>query len=389
MTEPTDQSLAVQLPIAQMLEAHRKERHAIVIHDFPDPDAISSAFAHRVISNAFDIETDILYSGRLSHQQNLALVRLLGIELTRFNPELDLAQYKGAVYVDNQGTTCAAIVQALEAAHVPPLLVVDHHEPQDFLKPEYQDIRRSGATATIYAGYLEKGLVEMDRSRREHTLLATALMHGIISDTASFNRAGDEDFAAAAFLSRFRDAELLQQIMSQARSKQVMTIIQRALGGRSSAEGFSIAGVGFLRAEDRDAIPQVADFLLSEENIHTAIVYGIVKTAEDEEKLIGSLRTLKFTLDPDEFLKEVFGKDGTGKYFGGGKPQAGGFEIPVGFLSGGGDEEFRNMKWQVYDRQISQKLFAKIGMGQSPSGFGTDARSAGGLTPSGRPPADA
>jgi nanoRNase/pAp phosphatase (c-di-AMP/oligoRNAs hydrolase) len=96
-------------------------------------------------------------------------------------------------------------------------------------------------------------------------------------------------------------------------------------------------------------------------------VYGIVKTGDDEEKLIGSLRTLKVTLDPDEFLKEVFGKDGTGKYFGGGKPQAGGFEIPVGFLSGGGDEEFRNMKWQVYDRQIGQKLFAKIGAEPPPA----------------------
>src|SRR5438309_9975977 len=102
--------------------------------------------------------------------------------------------------------------------------------------------------------------------------------------------------------------------MSQARSKPVMTIIQPALGGRASAEGYSIAGVGFLRSEDRDAIPQVADFLLTEENIHPAIVYGIVRTGDEEEKLIGSLRTLKFTLDPDEFLKEVFGKDGSGRY---------------------------------------------------------------------------
>ena len=367
MTEATDHSPAVQLPIAQLLAAHRKEKHAIVIHDFPDPDAISSAFAHRVISSSYDIETDILYNGRLSHPQNLALVRLLGIDLTRFHAEMDLTQYKGAIFVDNQGTTAAAIVQALEAAQVPPLLVVDHHEPQDLLKPELRDIRRTGATATIYAGYLQTGLVTLDRSRREHALLATALMHGIISDTGSFNRAGDEDFAAAAFLSHFRDAELLQQIMSQARSKQVMAIIQRALGDRTSAEGYSIAGVGFLRAEDRDAIPQVADFLLTEENIHTAIVYGIVRTGEEEERLSGSLRTLKFTLDPDEFLKEVFGKDGAGRYFGGGKPQAGGFEIPIGFLSGGGDEEFRSMKWQVYDRQISQKLLAKIGAMPSPA----------------------
>jgi hypothetical protein len=42
---------------------------------------------------------------------------------------------------------------------------------------------------------------------------------------------------------------------------------------------------------------------------------------------------------------------------------AGGFEIPVGFLSdGGADETYRDLKWQVYDQQIKQKIFAKIGV---------------------------
>ena len=47
-----------------------------------------------------------------------------------------------------------------------------------------------------------------------------------------------------------------------------------------TAESFSIAGVGYLRAEDRDGIPQAADFLVTEENIHTAVVYGIVTGTE-------------------------------------------------------------------------------------------------------------
>ena len=41
---------------------------------------------------------------------------------------------------------------------------------------------------------------------------------------------------------------------------------------------------------------------------------------------------------------------------------AGGFEIPIGFLSGDYTEEFRDLKWQVYDQQIKQKIFAKIGI---------------------------
>jgi nanoRNase/pAp phosphatase (c-di-AMP/oligoRNAs hydrolase) len=350
--------------LAEILATHRDEKHIIVLHDYPDPDAISAAYAHRLISAEFGIETDILYQGKISHQQNIALVKLLGLNLLHFDPALNLEQYQGAVFVDGQGTTAEEIVKALEAAGVPPVVVVDHHEVQDRLKPEFSDIRRTGAVATIYAKYLEQGLVEMEKSRKEHVIAATALMHGILSDTQNLTRAYAEDFQAAGFLSWFSDADLLGQIMRQSRSKQVMEIIRRALGDRVIAESFSFAGIGYLRADDRDAIPQAADFLLTEENVHTAIVFGIVIGSDQEEKIAGSLRTSKITLDPDEFLKDVFGKDSSGHYYGGGKMLAGGFEIPIGFLSGDSDEEYRRLKWQVYDNQIKQKLFKKIGVEQ-------------------------
>ncbi len=45
-----------------------------------------------------------------------------------------------------------------------------------------------------------------------------------------------------------------------------------------------------------------------------------------------------------------------------GKISAGGFEIPIGFLSGDGNEEFREMKWEVFNRKIMNMLFLKIGV---------------------------
>jgi nanoRNase/pAp phosphatase (c-di-AMP/oligoRNAs hydrolase) len=268
--------------------------------------------------------------------------------------------------VDNQGTTAGRIAGALVKAAVPLLVIVDHHEPQEMLQAEFTDIRRSyGATATIYAEYLEHGLVEMDKGNRDHVMLATALTHGIITDTAGFVRANSEDFHAAAFLSSFKDADLLEQIMTHARSRQTMEVIHKALGNRQTTENLSPAGIGYLRAEDRDAIPQAADFLLTEENVHTAIVYGIVTGKEWEETLVGSMRTSKFTMDPDEFIKDVFGKDAAGHYFGGGKLSAGGFEIPIGFLAGVDNEAYGDLKWQVYDIKIKHRVFAKIGIDQS------------------------
>ena len=352
-----------------VLEAHRGERHIIVLQNYPDPDAISSAFAHQLISRKYGIETDIVYSGKVSHQQNVALLKLLGIALLPFSPEVDLSVYQGAVFVDNQGTTSGQIVEALEAAGVPTLIVVDHHAPQDRLKPAFAEIRPAGATATLYALALREGLLRLDKGNPEHVIAATALMHGLITDTNSFIRADVLDYQAAAFLSDYRDSDVLAQIMSQARSKQTMDIIRRALGNRFIVEHFSIAGIGYVRAEDRDAIPQAADFLLTEENVHTAIVYGIV-TNEGEEMLIGSMRTDKLTLDPDAFIKDTLGKNAAGRYFGGGKMSAGGFEIPLGFLSGNQSEEFREMKWQTFDNQVKHKLLTRLGVETPAAGAG-------------------
>jgi nanoRNase/pAp phosphatase (c-di-AMP/oligoRNAs hydrolase) len=76
---------------------------------------------------------------------------------------------------------------------------------------------------------------------------------------------------------------------------------------------------------------------------------------------VGSLRTTKLTLDPDEFIKEAFGQDAQGRYFGGGRSLAGGFEIPMGFLSGlNENSEYAKLKWNVFDTQIKQKLLRLI-----------------------------
>ena len=343
-----------------LLTTHRGERHIIVLHAYPDPDAISAAYAHRLISTDCGIETDIVYCGVISHTQNIALTRLLNLDLTAYNPALDLSNYAAAVYVDHQGGTCPELVEALDAARVPLLIVVDHHEAQGRLQPVFSDIRRVGATATIYAEYLENGPLRLTKTNQQHVTVATALMHGLMTDTANFVRAGAEDFHAASYLSQFSDANLLSQIMGQSRSKPTMDIIHRALASRTVVANFSIAGVGYLRSENRDAIPQTADFLASEENVHTAIVYGIVNDDNGGEKLIGSLRTSKLVLDPDQFIKEVLGKDAAGHYFGGGKQSAGGFQIPIDFLAGTGRDQYADLKWQVYDAQVKHKFLSKL-----------------------------
>lgn len=355
----------------RMLERHRGEKHVIVLQDFPDPDALSSAWVYRLIAQRYEIQCEIIYAGTLSHQENIALVKLTGMPLQRWTPQVikakDLSSYRGAVLIDNQGTT-SHLMPMLQEGNIPIIAIIDHHSLQDNFDAEYVDIRtHTRATATILTQYIQGGLLKLDSTVNEHVKCATALMHGIRSDTGSLMQAQEEDFLAAAYLSRFYDAQLLNAILQSSRSRPVMEVIERALKNRIIQNSFSIAGVGYLRYDDRDAIPQAADFLVTEENVHTALVYGIVHDEDDEvEIVVGSLRTNKITLDPDEFIKEAFGHDAQGRFFGGGRSQAGGFEVPVEFLAGFTENsEYAQMKWRLYDAQVKQKLWRLINPDQS------------------------
>ena len=53
--------------------------------------------------------------------------------------------------------------------------------------------------------------------------------------------------------------------------------------------------------------------------------------------------------------------DSRGKFYGGGRHGAGGFEIPVGFLQTADDEQTRQLKWQLFHQQVERMLLEKIG----------------------------
>jgi nanoRNase/pAp phosphatase (c-di-AMP/oligoRNAs hydrolase) len=82
---------------ADFLRAHRDEDHLVALQDFPDPDAIAAGLAYRMLAAEYDITVDIVYEGRISHQENLALVHVLEIDLTRYTDGLPLDRYDGAV----------------------------------------------------------------------------------------------------------------------------------------------------------------------------------------------------------------------------------------------------------------------------------------------------
>ena len=343
------------------LEKARGSRLLIVIKGHPDPDSIASAIAQRHFASAFEIDATIVFFDQVSHPENRALVKSLDADLRQYREDIDLSGFDYLSFVDTNTSHLPIAVD-----NPPPILTfVDHHKSIGGIEAEHIDIREDvGATSSIYAEYLAYTAFGLEPGNREHSRLATALMHGIRTDTDNLLIARRLDFWAAGFIQPFIDDDLLRLISKQSVTARTMEIIQRGLNNKQIRGTFLLAGVGFVREEDRDGIAQTSDFLLRHEGIETALVYGIV----NGDVVDGSLRTNSATIDPDGWLKSVFGADSAGRHYGGGRKNKGGFRIPLGLFGRCSD---RDALWAIGKKTIEDLVLEKIGVekvGNEPNG---------------------
>ncbi|MCB0346019.1 MAG: DHH family phosphoesterase [Bdellovibrionales bacterium] len=344
--------------LQKLFEKYRGGNHLVILQGAPDPDAISCALALEFLGARFEIETTILAFQLPSHHENRALVKRLGINIVYWEEGFDVNQYSIYSIVDSKRFT-TKLDKRLEEGGVQFLAFIDHHR-EDATAPNAQliDIRpQYGSTAAILCEYLSdafpKGLESTDP---DHVRLATALMHGLRSDTSTFLRSTPMDYEAAAFLAPSVDHRTLKMIERKVLTSGVLGMFENALVRKRVHDNFIFSDVGYVRGADRDGIPQAAELLLAREGTDTVLVFGIV----DEKTIDGSFRTTSETINPDEFLKGFLGvSPESGEYYGGGNIRdKGGFQIPLGFL---GLFEDKNQVYSMAKETIEKSFLAYIG----------------------------
>jgi len=334
--------------LEKVLSAANDAPHVILLGGHPDPDAIASALAHRRLCERLGVSATIAHVLPISRSENRALVKLLNVPMLKVSDASELTAYRYLSLVD--ASACETSIKLPPGLEV--LTIVDHHRPPAIPKAPFVDIRHDvGATCTIYAEYAEHGLAPFGANGNDDGDVATAMFFGIQTDTDDFAYATPADFRAAAYLKPFIDAETLSRVGRRAVSAEAMAAIGRALADLEVIRDFAIAGVGHVSATNRDAIPMAADFLLRREDIDTVLVFGIV-----EDRIDGSLRTRRASVDPAIFMQNVFGDDGEGRPYGGGRADMGGFRVPLGLIAESADEE--NL-WQIV-REVVHKRVARV-----------------------------
>ena len=333
--------------LLEAIKAH-PGRHVVVIRGYPDPDSLASAWAHARLAATVGIECDVAHLPLVSRAENRAMVNLLDLPLTRITAPEDLEKYSAMTLVD------ANSIELPRKAHLPCVSIVDHHSVAGKLDADYIDVRpHVGSTSTVYTEYLmEVGIGALgggDLPMR----LGTALAYGIRSDTDDLLRASAADLVALASLVPYIDADILSQLSRYSIPAAAMGVMRRALDAMQIEGTWAIAGVGYVRAQDRDAIGQAADFLLRREGIRTVLAYGIVEGWID-----GSLRTNDPGVDPADFLRDAFGTAPNGVPYGGGRRDKGGFQIPLGLLA---DCPDRHALWRVAQELVEHVFKKHIG----------------------------
>ena len=337
---------------AEALGAARGKHLLIALRGHPDPDGIASALAQAHIAHRLGVaKTTIAYCHELSHRENRALVKLLNVDLKKLKNVNDLAEPADFVgFVDAHDVD----PDMLGADHIEPLTIVDHHRAQTPPRARFVDMRNDvGATATIFVEYLQE-LCPLSADNDDDRRIATALMHGLATDTDDFSLARATDFRAAAQLSEICDRDLLEDLSRRLIAPSAMDVIARALAALVVRRNFAMSGVGFVSESERDTIAQAADFLIRREDIDTVVVYGIV----GDRFIEGSLRTHSPSVDPAVWLEQAFGHDERGKAFGGGRRDKGGFKIPIGFLGRATD---RAQLWALVEHAARQALLKQLG----------------------------
>jgi nanoRNase/pAp phosphatase (c-di-AMP/oligoRNAs hydrolase) len=320
-------------PIALAASIRKYRSILIIIKGSPDPDAIASSFAMSALCHRLGVSSTIVSMKKLSLPENRAFISTLDIPV-RFSPDLpDIRHFDAYIVTDFQSPDAREI-----AGDLPCAVFIDHHEPAggevraDFVVQN----RDAGSTSTIVALLLK----EMD-TRLEPAVMvpvSTALLYGIYTDTDKYSHAGRLDYEAMDYLSAFSDHEAFNKISSIPLSKETLELIKTAIRGKVPYKDWLIAGVGYVRADNRDSIAVVADFLLKREKFHTVIVFAAIEN-EDRSLLTldASLRSTSDILNLNDVIKAITAEGGARKF-------KGAYQINMDYFSRCPD---RDLLWNV------------------------------------------
>lgn len=293
------------LKLVELLRGHTTY---IQTHNFPDPDAIASAFGLQYFLKQHGVEARICYAGKVEKLSTRKMFEVFGIRVLSAAQIMDMTETDYIVAVDAQKHN--ANLTAFIGNEV---ACIDHHPIYKQYDYAYKDIRQVGSCSTLIAEYFKMTDTPIAPQ------VAAALVYGIKMDTADFLRGvTDLDVDMFAYLYKKSDAALVHAMYQNVMEFKDLKAYAAAIESIHVYDGVGFADIPFDCPDAMVAI--ISDFILSLDVVTVSVIYAI---RADGIKF--SVRSEVPQIDAGALVRSALEGWGSG---GGHKEMAGGF-IPV------------------------------------------------------------
>lgn len=237
-----------------------RKRIFIQTHNYPDHDAVASAFALHYLLKSFKIDSNIIFHGDILRDSLQKMIDVLRIPI-RPHYKYELSDDDTIVIVDaNKKNKNVATLKGEIVA------VIDHHPGTEHEDLEFCDIRSDyGACASIIFSYFAELMLEPGRD------VATALHAGIIFDTHQFTRnVNPLDIETVAMLYHVSDIKFVNSLVRN--SIKLDDFRQyRYLLDKIRVKG-NFAYCHFPDGCNKDLLAILADYILSAEEVKFVVL---------------------------------------------------------------------------------------------------------------------
>ena len=292
----------------QLADLCRGHTVFIQTHNYPDPDAIASAYGLQKLLETQGIPATLCYEGRIDKLSASKMLEAFGIRMVPYDRlRASMTPQDYIICVDAQklsGNTTDFIGDEVAC--------IDHHPTFVPMEYHYQDIRMVGACASLIAEYYVRSGNTPDRN------VATALLYGIKMDTLQFTRGVTPlDIEMFGFLFPLCDQEVLADLE---RNNMEFSDLKAYGEAIESIELYDKIGFSCIPFSCPDALIAIlSDFILALIEVEVAVVFSFRK---DGVKL--SVRSE----DPDIHAGDLLHEALKGLGSGGGHAVMGGGLIP-------------------------------------------------------------
>ncbi len=258
----------------ELIESFKNEDCIYIqTHNYPDHDAVASAYGLQYYFSQLGIISHLIYEGDIQRDSLANMIQKLDIDI-QHNLQHDITAGHKIVIVD--GCKYNKNVTDLIGDEV---AVIDHHEVEHPEDVPFADIRPGyGACSTIIYEYIKEAHLELPKN------VATALMIGIDMDTSLLTRGvSKNDIIAYADLYSISDVKLENSILRNYIQTKDLDFYKYALDNVHIEK--EVAFCYFEKGCNQNLLGILGDFFLALEEVDFVIL-----CAKNENKINFSLQ---------------------------------------------------------------------------------------------------